>query len=384
MGKTPSNRELFISFFQLGMTAFGGLAMIVHIRQFAVEKKQWLDDASFRTGLAICQTIPGATTMQTAAYVGLRARGMSGAAASFIGFGLPAFLMIMVLSVLYVHIPQMPVMVSSFNGLQVIVVAIVAHATFNFGKTCPTDWRSIFIAVTAAGMFGFGVNPILVIITSALCGCGFHLNKPLLASGVDPAVKPYSLKPLVFIGFFMLLAFILLFLYGKRLFELATLMARLDLFAFGGGFTSLPLMFDEVVNRRAWVDNLTFLNGIALGQITPGPFIITATFIGYLRDGFAGAVIATVFIFLPSFMILLATVPYYDRLRSSPYFNQALRGISTSFTGLLLALTIHFAMNINWDATRVLLAGGSFVGLLMKVNLFWIVLVGTFISMLIL
>jgi chromate transporter len=384
MDQSPSNRELFISFFKLGLTAFGGLAMVVHIRQFAVEKKQWLDDASFRAGLAICQAIPGATTMQTAAYVGLRARGVAGAAASFIGFGLPAFMIIVVLSVFYGHVWQLPAVVSLFKGLQVIVVGIVAHATFNFGKTCPKDWRSIFIAFAAAGMFGFGMNPVLVILTAALCGCGFRLNKPLFVSGTASAVRSYSLKPLLFILFFMVLTFILLYIYRKRLFDLATLMARIDLFAFGGGFTSLPLMFDEVVNRRAWMDSLTFLNGIALGQITPGPFILTATFIGYLRDGLPGALIATVFIFLPSFMILVAVVPYYDRLRSSPYFDRALQGISASFTGLLLALTIHFAVNIDWDVIRILLAGGSFVGLLMKVDLFSVVIIGTFISVLIL
>jgi hypothetical protein len=118
------------------------------------------------------------------------------------------------------------------------------------------------------------------------------------------------------------LAFILLFLFQRRFFDLAFLMTKVDLFAFGGGFSSVPLMFNEVVHVRAWMDSLTFLDGIALGQVTPGPIVITATFIGYMQYGLVGGIIATIAIFLPSFLIIAGMVPYYDHLRSSPWFNR--------------------------------------------------------------
>ena len=110
--------------------------------------------------------------------------------------------------------------------------------------------------------------------------------------------------------------FLLLFLFFPHLFDLAFTMARIDLFAFGGGFAALPLMFHEVVDVHAWLDSATFINGLALGQVTPGPIVITATFVGFLTYGFWGGVVATIAIFTPSFLFVIGTVPYYDRLRN--------------------------------------------------------------------
>ncbi len=355
--------------------------MIAHIRTMVVEKKQWLEDSTFRSGVTLCQMIPGATAMQVTAYVGLQSNGLRGAAASFIGFGLPAFLIMMALSALYMHTRTLPVTVSCFNGLQAIVVAIVAHATFTFGRSWLTNWQGAIIALLAASMFGFGIHPILVILIAALCGFGFDSQQPAAVAVVSKR-KSYDPKILVYLLSSLTTAFALLFLMRREWFDLAFLMARIDLFAFGGGFSSLPLMFNEVVHRHDWMDGLTFLNGIALGQITPGPIVITATFIGYLRDGIAGAIIATIFIFLPSFLMLVTMVPYYDRLSHSPYFNRALRGVLYSFVGLLLSVTIRFALNISWDLPRIFLSSGAFATLLFGVELHWIILVGVVFSVL--
>lgn len=384
MNKTPSIQELFGSFFRLGLTAFGGPAMVAQIRKTAVGKKEWLSDASFRDGVALCQMVPGATAMQAAAYVGLRSRGIGGAAASFIGFGLPACILMLILSALYARAHALPAVVSVFSGLQVVVVAIVAHAAFTFGKTWLKDWRGVFIALAAAVMFGFGIHPIGVILIAGLCGLGFYHRQTFPAAVVSGDQKPYSLRPLPVILLITALVFVLLFLFQRQFFDLAFLMTKVDLFAFGGGFSSLPLMFNEVVNVRAWMDSLTFLDGIALGQVTPGPIVITATFIGYLQYGLPGGVIATVFIFLPSFLMVVGTVPYYDRLRSSPYFNRALRGILFSFVGLLLSVTIRFGLNVPWDAIRIILAGGTFAALFFNVKLIYPLIAGIAVSLLLL
>jgi chromate transporter len=161
-------------------------------------------------------------------------------------------------------------------------------------------------------------------------------------------------------------------------------MFRIDLFAFGGGFASVPLMFHEVVEVREWMDGTTLLNGIALGQVTPGPIVITATFVGYLLKGSLGGVIATISVFLPSFMIVIGIVPYFDRLRSSPYFKKVITGILCSFVGLLLTVTIRFALDIPWNIPRILLSGAAFVALMMKVDILWVVLVGTVVSLIVL
>ena len=166
--------------------------------------------------------------------------------------------------------------------------------------------------------------------------------------------------------------------------DLAVMMLKIDLFAFGGGFASVPLMFHEIVEVRFWMDGPTFLNGIALGQITPGPIVITATFVGYMLYGLIGAVVGTISIFLPSFLIVIGVTPYFDRLRNSVYFAGAIRAILCSFVGLLLTVTFRFASNISWDIPRVLLAVAAFIALLLKVEIMWIVLVGTVISVLLL
>lgn len=358
--------------------------MIAHIRKMAVERKQWLDDPTFRSGVSLCQMLPGATAMQTAAYIGLHMRGIGGAAASFIGFGLPAFLIMTVLSASYLQVQALPAVASIFSGLQAMVVAIVAHAAFTFGKTWVREGRGVLIALTAAVMFGFGIHPMLAILTAGLAGLGLYARRTFANAGADASEKPYSLKPFWLVLLFTLLALALMFLFQRCLFELAFLMFRIDLFAFGGGFSSLPLMFNEVVHVRAWMDSLTFLDGIALGQITPGPIVITATFIGYFRAGLTGGLIATVFIFLPSFLLLVGTVPYYKRLRSSPHFNRALQGILYSFVGLLLSVTIRFALDVPWDLPRMFLTGMTFTALLFRAPLHWTVLIGTIVSLLVL
>ena len=382
MSKTPTIQELFFSFFRLGLTAFGGPAMVAEIRKMAVGKKEWLSDASFRDGAGLCQMVPGATAMQAAAYVGLRSRGIGGAAASFIGFGLPACILMLMLSALYARAHELPAVVSVFSGLQVVVVAIVAYATFTFGKTWLKDWKGVLIALAAAVMFGFGVHPIGVILIAGLFGLGFYHRQSAPPATASDDLRSYSLKPLAWILLIAALTFIRLFLFQQHFFDLAFLMAKVDLFAFGGGFSSVPLMFNEVVHVRGWMDSLTFLDGIALGQVTPGPIVITATFVGYLKYGLMGSIIATVAIFLPSFLIIVGLVPYYDRVHSSPWFNLALRGILYSFVGLLLSVTIRFGMNVPWDAIRIILVGGTLVALFYNIKLVYPVIAGIGVSVL--
>jgi chromate transporter len=382
--KNPSLTHLFTSFLRLGATSFGGPAMVAYIRKMAVDQKHWLDEDSFRYGVALCQTIPGATAMQTSAYVGLKVRGVAGAFASFVGFGLPAFIIMMALSALYVRTFSLPAVVSAFNGLQAIIVAIVANATVSFGMTYLKKWRDIIIAIAAASMFGLGVNPIMVILFAALLGIVLSNRQTLPQQASDSASKSCFVRPVLLILSAAAIGFVILFFVHRGLFDLAILMFRIDLFAFGGGFASVPIMFHEIVDVRSWMDGLTFLNGIALGQVTPGPIVITATFIGYLLYGPVGGVIATISVFLPSFLIVVGIAPYFDKLRTSLYFNKAIGGILCSFVGLLLSVTIRFALNIPWDFPRIILTGAAFVALLSKVDILWVVLIGTVISVVIL
>jgi chromate transporter len=364
----------------MGATAFGGPAMIPYIRKRVVGEKKWLDPESFQDGVALCQAIPGATVMQMAAYIGLTLRGVRGAIFSFVGFGLPAFILMAALSMAYARTHSLPAVSSIFNGLQVVIVAVMANATVVFGRTSVTHWKDGIIVAVAAGLFGYTANPVFIVALSALLGM-------LLNSGPNAAriavhagrMKRTTLSLLILLVVFGA-CFVLLFMLRNELFQLAILMSKIDLLAFGGAFGSVPLMFHEIVETRDWMDAPTFLNGIVLGQLTPGPIVITATFVGYLLHGIPGAVVATLAVFSPSFIILIGIAPWFDRLRASPWFTRAIRGILCSFVGLLFAVTIRFALNVQWGWPQVVIAAGALLALLFKADLLWVILAGAAIS----
>jgi chromate transporter len=287
------------------------------------------------------------------------------------------------LSAFYARSHSLPPAMAVFNGLQTIVVAIVANATLSFGKTLK-GFKDVIIAVIAASMFAFRLSPISVILLAALLGFVFYRKTSLPSLSISSGRQSSTARPLSIVASAAALAFVGLFFFGPKLFDLAAIMFRIDLFAFGGGFASVPLMFYEIVEARSWMDGQTFLNGIALGQITPGPIVITATFVGYMVYGLTGAVVATVSVFLPSFLIVVGVTPYFDRLRSSAYFYGVINAVLCSFVGLLLTVTFRFASNVPWDIPRTLLAAAAFVALLFKVEIIWIVLAGTVVSMFVL
>jgi len=355
--------------------------MVAYIHKRTVEQKRWLDAETFNAGVALCQMIPGATAMQVAAYVGLSTRGVIGAAASFIGFGLPAFLLMLLFAAVYASTHTLPVVIAAFSGLQVIVVAIVANATLSFGKTTLRNRKHYAIGGVAAVLFGLNANPILVILLAAVEGLAFLQPKPPVPHDVRSSTPmPPTTKPLLFLLTTTALGFLALLVFAPVLFDLAALFFRIDLLAFGGGFASVPLMFHEVVEVRQWLDGPTFLNGIVLGQVTPGPIVITATFVGYLLYGLWGGLLATISIFLPSFMVLVGLAPHFDRLRVSPAFNKIIGGVLCSFVGLLLTVTLRFAGDVQWNLPLGLLAGAALMALLLKVDILWVVVAGTVTS----
>lgn len=357
--------------------------MIAYIRRMAVEQKKWLDDPTFRAGVALCQAIPGATAMQVAAYVGLRTRGVAGAAVTYIGFGLPAFLIMISLSALYVRTHNLPVAVSLFSGLQAIIVAIIANATVSFGRNYLKLRRDLAVAAFAAGAFILGVSPIIVIFLAALVGLGAYRDQPIQLKPVYLGEIPKTARPVIYIVSAAVAVLVLLFVLQRSLFDMAVLMIRIDLFAFGGGFASIPLMLHEFVDMRSWMDSSTFMNGISLGQITPGPIVITATFVGYILYGPVGAVIATLSIFLPSFLMVIGTVPYYDRFSSSAWFNRAVNGVFCSFVGLLASASFRFAISMPPDLFHIVMASLAFIALLYRIDILWVVLAGAVISIIV-
>jgi chromate transporter len=376
----PRPIDLFLSFLRLGLTAFGGPAMVAYIGELSVKRKKWLDPETFKNGVVLCQSIPGATAIQVAAYVGLQARGVVGALASYIGFALPAFVLMLVFSSLYSSSRSLPWVTALFAGLQVIVVAIVANATYAFGKTSLNHYKQFIVAAGSALAFGLGLSPFYVILGAALCGVLLLRRKPLAEPVTNQEKCQSTTIPLFVLLGILAASLLLLYLLKPALLGLALLMLKIDLFAFGGGFASIPLMLEEVVNVRGWLDSKTFMDGIALGQVTPGPIVITATFVGYLVYGFPGAFVATIAIFTPSFLLLVGTAPFFHSLKQSPIFARTTQGILASFVGLLLYVTVRFALAVPWDILRVGLAVAVLIALLRKVDLLYIILIGAAIS----
>ncbi|HHW20640.1 chromate efflux transporter [Thermodesulfovibrio thiophilus] len=369
--------EIFISFLKLGLTAFGGPAMIVYIKEMVVTKKKWLDKENFQEGVALAQAIPGATAMQVAGYVGLKTRGIIGGLASFTAFGFPAFLLMLVLSFLYSKTHSIPEVVSLFTGLQVIVVAIVANAFLSFAKPVIKSTGEIAVAILSFILFMFKLNPFLIIIAC------FIIAQIIFRDSTTEKEQAFKIN-LYGIGILLVFIFVgLFFLYfiDRNLLTLALIMMKIDFFAFGGGYASLPLMLHEFVENFKWIDEKTFMDGIALGQITPGPIVITSTFVGYILYGFSGAVVATVAIFTPSFIILASLTELSRKIRHSRVFLRGKRGLLASFSGLLLFATVKFSSAVSWDLIKLCMVLISFYALVRRVNILYIVIGGALFSL---
>lgn len=371
--------DLFKSFFWIGLTAFGGLAMTAHIRKKVVEKRKWMDESSFDAGLALCQVIPGAIVMQLAAYVGLKLKGIRGAVVGFIGFGLPAFLIMLILSIIYKHSKNITEVEAALNGLRVIIVAIVANAAYLFARKNFKNVNDWILAAIAAVLFLIKVYPALVLLISSLLGILLSRQKN---SQTHEAVKTNTLRFFVRIVAVIAICVLILFLVNKEYFKLATIMLRIDLFSFGGGLAAMPIMYHELVDLFQWFDDKTFMDGIILGQATPGSIIIAATFFGYMHFGVVGSVLATISVFTPSFLILMGLVPFFDKLKSYPQFNKVLNGILCSFVGLLVIITFRFSVGIHWNTINILIAITAFVLLIQKVDVIWIIIGGLILSIL--
>lgn len=379
--RPPSLGDLFLSFLRLGAVSFGGPGMVAYIRRLSVARRRWLCEEEFQQGVALCQAVPGATAMQCAAYVGLRARRLSGAVVAYVAFGLPAFLLMLGLSVAYRHAVGMHAVTSVLTGLRVLVVALVANATWEFGRSSVKCLRDGAIAAATAVLFLIGGSPFLIVAGAGLAGPILLRYQPVPSPALaTEAIGWRALKSPALLLALAAALVVALLAVCPQLASLGLVMMKVDIFAFGGGFASVPLMFREVVDVRAWLPADVFMDGIALGQVTPGPIVITATFIGHQVAGIAGALVATVSIFLPSLFIVVLVEPWFRRLGSSPTFQTVTRALVLAFVGLLASVTIHFAQIAHWSIPAGIVAALALVALLLKADVLWVVLAGAAVS----
>jgi len=362
-------------FLRLGFSGFGGpLAHIAMMETEAVERRGWLSKAQFMEGLALCQMLPGPASTQLGIYIGYLRAGLQGAILSGLAFILPGFAIITTLTWLYGRYGTLPQVQGMFTGINPAVVAIVAFACWRLGRSAITTlplgllagaaflatwlWRAdAMLVLLAAGCVGL----LLERTRGAAAGFGLLAIAPALPAA--PTALPGAA------------AFPAL--------DLAWLFFKAGAFVYGGGYVILPFVYREAVERYGWLDLRTFLDGIALGQITPGPIVNLSAFVGYQVGGLPGAALACAAVFLPAFAAILLAIPLMDRIRRAPAAQAFLRTVNAAVVGTILGATVPLAQGAIVGLPTGVIAVASLILLWRyRLDTFYLVLGGAVLGLL--
>ncbi len=339
-------REVFSVFLRLGLTSFGGpVAHLSYFRAELVERRKWLDEKAYADIVALCQFLPGPASSQVGIVLGMMRAGLLGGLAAWAGFTLPSALALILFAYGLGRIGDMS-HVAWLHGLKIVAVAVVAQAVWGMAKNlCPDRERASF-AVAAAVLtltFPSAGGQIGAILAGGLAGWRF-----LPAAAVDGAHRPL-LIPMSRTRAAVAAAAFAILLVGLPLLATASSSHALALFAsfyrsgslvFGGGHVVLPLLQQAVV-PQGWIGNDAFLAGYGAAQAVPGPLFAFAAYLGAtMKDapnGLLGGLLCLVAIYLPSFLLLVAALPFWDALRHRADVRSALKGVNAAVVGLLLA-----------------------------------------------
>jgi chromate transporter len=378
---------LFLTFLKIGSTAFGGfMALISIVQHYAVERKKMITPEDMLDGVSLATILPGPVAVNVVAYVGYRVRGVQGALVSASAVILPAFLLLLGLSYAYFRFGQIPAAGRLFLGFVPAVAAIILVAAWNMGVKAVRGRIEAVIALTAAslllGVGGFWVT-VAVVAASGLAGWLLFpgtVSAPVAqAERTAPAARPEKksggnasrLQGAVAIA--LPVAPVLGF-NSALLVKLAVTFGGMSLLLFGGGYVFIPLIQRIVVDNYAWVTRQEFIDAIALGQVTPGPILISAAFIGYKVAGLAGATVATVSIFTPPALLMLLCTRFLDRIKRSGGITAGLRGIRPAVIGMIAAAGVTVARTAPFTWTSAVIFGAAFVALFrFKVETAWII-----------
>ncbi len=341
--------EIARFFLWLGTVGFGGpQAHIALMQQEVQEKRKWLTAEEFRDGLAVCNLLPGPASTQMTVYIGWMRQGLKGGLLAGVCFIFPAFLMMLFLSWLYFTYGTLPQLAAFFYGLKPVVVGIVLATTWRLAKPSVRDWRFWLLVVASFALITPRLlNDFLVFILAGVAGIVLYywLFKPKDAPPPTTTGNPKA--PVKLTGLFpagwlsMAVAQIGGFFDNAgdvtRLAQLGWFFIRAGALIFGGGLVIIPFVQNEVVSGFGWMSTQQFTDGVALGQATPGPVLVTATFVGFAVAGLSGAFVATFAIFAPGFLFILLAAPFLQRVKNFPYARAALQGVNGAVVGSLLA-----------------------------------------------
>jgi chromate transporter len=338
--------EVFRIFLRLGLTSFGGpVAHLGYYRAEFVERRKWLDEAAYADIVALCQFLPGPASSQVGMSLGIMRAGLPGAFAAWLGFTMPSAIALILFGYGVTRFGDLSG-AAWLHGLKIVAVAVVAQAVWGMARSLCPDKERASLAVGAAILalaVPSAMGQVGAIAAGGLIGWGLLANHAAVRPGVRLAVHlPRAWSIIAAMLFFGLLI-------GLPLAAAALPVQPLKLFdsfyrsgalVFGGGHVVLPLLQAEVV-PHGWVSNDAFLAGYGAAQAVPGPLFTFSAYLGTVMgpapNGWAGGLLCLVAIFLPSFLLLIAALPFWDDLRRRPAVQSALRGVNAAVVGLLLA-----------------------------------------------
>jgi chromate transporter len=367
--------SLFWTFLKIGSTAFGGfMALVSVVENFVVQRRQLLTHEDMLDGISLAAILPGPMAANVIAYVGYRIRGAWGAVTCSVASLLPSYVMIMAFAIAYARSGEVPAVSKAFAAFVPAMVAIILVAAWRMSKKTiksVRNWRAIAIAVVSGLLLkfvgGFYIT-LLIVLGSGILGYVWYHNEAAKQAAAEASARSDSQQSLskadivasfAFLSCFLLLYIIPLpFIADDSLARLFITFSGMSLLLFGSGYVFIPMIQDLVVNTYGWVTQPEFANAIALGQVTPGPILISAAAIGFAVKGFLGSIVATVSIFFPPAMLMLTCSHLLQQIKQSSGIQAALKGIRPAVIGLIFTAALVFAQSatLHWVSGLIFVA----------------------------
>jgi chromate transporter len=350
----PSWREVFFYFLMLGFINIGGpVAQISMMFNHMVERRRWLSKDRFVEIMAFCHMLPGPEALQLAIYVGYIKRGFLAGILAGLTFIIPGAVVMITLSWLYVAYGSLPPVNDALYILKPAVLGIIAAGIIKLGRaTIRNSVLATLLVAAFAGMKFAGINFLLILLLAGVVNL-------LIVDGLPPLRGTPAAKPMVMIG---LGAFAMA---TSRVAQIAWLMLKTGLLSFGGAYASLIFLQQGAVDQYHWLTSGQFLDGVALSVATPGPFMLFVSFVGYIAGGIPGAVVATFFVFLPSFVFVLAGAHYVEQVRDNRAVQAFLAGVSAAVVGVILVVSLGLAPEAIVGFTSIVIAIIAFLSIVL-------------------
>jgi chromate transporter len=376
-------QEVAILFLKLGWIAFGGpAAHIALMRQEVVTRRRWLTEQQFLDLLGASNLIPGPTSTELAIYLGYARAGPLGLVLAGACFILPAMLLVLAFAWTYVHYGSTPQAASLLYGIKPVIIAVIVQAIAGLLRSAVKNWRLGLVVVLAVAAYLLAVNPLIPLFGLALLVMGVENRARFMRRGNSAPTSHVLLTvpgPPIVAAMTTVAARAASFSLTRLFFTFLKIGATL----YGSGYVLLAFLRDDFVHRLGWLTDHQILDAIAVGQFTPGPVFTTATFIGYLTGRWPGAVLATVGIFLPSFVIAAAVYPFVPRLRASPWTAAFLDGANAAALGLMIGVAWQLGVTSIIDLVTAALALAAAVLLIrFRVNSAWLIIGGAGVGLL--